>query len=619
MRRLRPSPEMLLTCAFAVLGMIWGAYLGSRQIAGIDLGLERIEYLTLDWRFLLAGVRQPPRGVVIAAIDDDALRAIGAYPVPRDTMARLVRALASRQPQAIALDILFLDPGAADADAMLAEALRTARSVVGAIGIFKTEPYAGTPLDMDGSAFIPSPWEIVQPVPAVRGAARSGLVNLSTDNDGVPRFVPMLFRAGNDIAPSFALATTAAALNTEPVFTSQTVRLAARSVPLDFGLHLPIRYYGPRGTMHQFSVARVLDGSLDPDLVRGQVVVLGITALATGDAFAVPFDRTVPGVEILATAISNLLAGDGLIRNSLTRRLDAVAAVILPALVILFLGIRRVAIGAAAAGILLIAWMVAVCGAFVQGYWMSMAVPLAAVVPAAGAYGLARLVLDRTRAQRLTLEKTALAKFQSPSLVQHILADPEFLEKPVSQEVAVVFLDLSGFTGIAELLGPQWARDMLADFHTRIDREVTALGGYVAGFMGDGAMIIFGLPSAKSDDASRALQAVARLRESVTQWIAALPRTARERLGVRIGGHFGPAVLSRLGGAQHQHVTATGDTVNVTSRLLEVAKNHGSGFVVSEKLWGAAAASTRGSMSAGLPLDVEIRGRAKPLRVRLLK
>jgi adenylate cyclase len=239
-------------------------------------------------------------------------------------------------------------------------------------------------------------------------------------------------------------------------------------------------------------------------------------------------------------------------------------------------------------------------------------------MPIAATFGIARLVIDRGRVQRLLGEKQALAKFQSPLLVQLILANPQFLDKPLRQDIPVVFLDLSGFTGVAELLGPQWARDLLADFQARVDREVTAQSGHVVSFMGDGAMIIFGLPSAKPDDGSRALLTIMRLREVLVAWFATLPPVAKDRLGVRVGGHFGPVVLSRLGAAEHQHVTATGDTVNVTSRLLEIAKQQRASVVVTEDLWNAAAASVRDTIAVHPPSDVEVRGRAGVLRIRTL-
>ena len=105
--------------------------------------------------------------------------------------------------------------------------------------------------------------------------------------------------------------------------------------------------------------------------------------------------------------------------------------------------------------------------------------------------------------------------------------------------------------------------------------------------------------------------------DRVPEQFAEEPHIVAERL-VRIGGHFGPVVLSRLGAAEHQHVTATGDTVNVTSRLLEVAKQHASGVLVTEDLWSAAAASTRDDIAARAPVDLNIRGRAQSLRARVV-
>jgi adenylate cyclase len=620
MKRLRPpSLEALLTGTFVLVGILWGGFLGVGQIAGLDWGLDRVEYLTLDWRFLIAGARPAPRGVVIAAVDDETLREVGSYPMPRDALARIVRELASYEPQAIAIDMLFLDPGKPDLDAVLADALRASPSVVGAVGVFDKEgPRTGGRTDFDNPDLIPAPSNVLWPIAAVRASARTGLVNLSTDNTGVPRFIPMIFRVGDTIAPSFALAASSAALNTEPVVARDSVKLAGRTVPLDLGYHLPIRYYGPRGTIRQFSVARVLHGDINPDLVRGQVVIIGATAFGTGDIFAMPFDRVVPGVEIFATAVSNLLAGDGLVRNNLARGIDAAAAIVLPGFVIGLLAFRRAVLGAGLAVVALAAWIAAIYAAFLAGFWLSIAVPLAAVLPVAATYGFARIVIDRTVAQRLSAEKQTLAKFQSPFLVHHILANPQFLEKPVRQDIPVVFLDLSGFTGVAETLGPHWARDLLADFQARVERDVVAHGGYVVSFMGDGAMIIFGLPTAKSDDGSRALQTIIQLRESVTTWLHTLPPVAKDRLSVRIGGHFGPVVLSRLGAAEHQHVTATGDTVNVSSRLLDIAKQESASVVVTEDLWNTASASDRDTIATACPISVDIRGRAQALRVRVV-
>lgn len=620
MPRGRISSESLLTCAFVLMAVAWGGWLGLRHLAGYGSALDRLENVTADWRFVLAGARPVPRSVVIAAIDEDTVHRAGGYPLPREVLAQIVRGIARHEPAAIALDVLFLDPGRPQADRALADALRASSSVVAAAGVFDGENApAGDDLRLraGGLAQVPRPVGILAPIETIAAAARTGLVNLSTDRGGVPRHVPLLFASGGAVAPSFALAAASAAMHADPVLGSSSVALAGTSLGTDLGYHLPIRYYGPRGSVRRFSAARALRDELGADEVRGQTVVIGATAVALGDTFATPFDRVVPGVEIFATVIANLLSGDALVRNEAVRRLDAVTAILLPCGIVLLMALRRLAVGLALAAALLMLWLVATALAFVAGYWLAVAVPLAAAAPVAAGYGLARLAHARYAARRLSTEKAVLSRFQSPRLLEHLLAHPEFLEQPVRQDAGVVFVDLSGFTGVAEALGPEQTRELLARFHAVVERDVLALDGFVASFMGDGAMILFGVPEPQPDDAARALRAVTELDRAIAGWSATLPEAVQPRPTARIGGHFGPVMLSRLGPSYHQHVTATGDTVNVASRLLEVAKQQGASVVVSEDLVVAAAGAV--APVSARALEVPIRGRAQTLRIRLLR
>jgi adenylate cyclase len=242
------------------------------------------------------------------------------------------------------------------------------------------------------------------------------------------------------------------------------------------------------------------------------------------------------------------------------------------------------------------------------------------VLPVAGAFTAVRLIRDRHAVERVTAQRTALSRLQSPLLLREILKDANFLERPLQRDVAVVFLDLAGFTGVAESLGLRWTRDLLAEFQALVDRDVVANDGFVANFMGDGAMIIFGLTESGRDEAGRALKTIVQLHASLAAWAAQLPPAAKGQLTARIGGHFGAVMLSRLGAASHQNVTASGDTVNVTSRLLEIAKQQEVRVIVSQDLLNAAdqSASVAAAVTAGPPIDVELRGRAQSLRVRAL-
>ena len=82
----RPARIFLaLTGGFLAAAVVVGAGLGALEINGVASPLDRIETLTLDWRFLLAGARPAPAAVVIVAIDDETLSERGDAP-PREMM-----------------------------------------------------------------------------------------------------------------------------------------------------------------------------------------------------------------------------------------------------------------------------------------------------------------------------------------------------------------------------------------------------------------------------------------------------------------------------------------------------------------------------------------------------
>jgi adenylate cyclase len=93
-----------------------------------------------------------------------------------------------------------------------------------------------------------------------------------------------------------------------------------------------------------------------------------------------------------------------------------------------------------------------------------------------------------------------------------------------------------------------------------------------------------------------------------------LAQDLREPLKMGIGLHVGPVILGEMGFGRASALTAIGDPVNVASRLEELTKEFGVQLVVSARL-----AERAGVDLAGLELrEIEIRGRRRPLRVRLV-
>lgn len=610
-RRLHILVALLCTGLWA--GAIW---LGHSN--GYLRFLDRFESALTDARTLLRGVRTPPDLVTVVAIDDTIVKLAGTYPLPRAQIAEIVEAIARLQPKVIAVDLLLIDKGPADGDAALARSLAARPTVLAAAAVFPNTVQRSA--ESDGPlARLPKASRFLLPLPAFAERAEVGIANVATGRSGTPLAVPMLFRTRDDIELSFPLRVASIAIGQKLTIEPDRLRFGDRPIPTASDYALPISYYGPRHTIRTISAANLIDGDVDKDAIQGKIVVIGATATGTGDFFPTPFDSLMPGVEIIATAITHLLAGDGIVRDRLVRIIESTTAILLPMLLIGLLAWRRNAVGLFAVSSVLLAWAAANAVAFAHGLWLNAATTMAAAAPPLMLFGGIQLWSGRRSAQHLAAQNKLLEQFHTPGLQQWLSRDPDFLLAPVRQNAAVVFVDLSGFTSLSETLDPDATRGLLKEFHALVDKEVTRYGGVITSFLGDGAMILFGLPEATADDAARAAQCSIALCVKTERWIEALPPQIALRIGFKIGAHFGPIVASRLGGRNHQHITATGDTVNVASRLMEVAARQDVRLALSDTLRIAAertgARLRTGSLTG--PVEAQIRGRCGSLAVWL--
>jgi adenylate cyclase len=459
---------------------------------------------------------------------------------------------------------------------------------------------------------IPVADRFLWPIEPIRRVSESGFVNVSLDQAGTPRYVPLVMRADEGLVPSFALAVAGAATGA-PVLEARTLLLGGRSIDTDLGQNMPLRFYGPGESFRTISAADVLRGHVPDEAIRDHIVIIGATAAGVGDTFSTPFDPILPGVELLATAVGNLLEGHGLVRTVETRRIDAAAAILLPLLAILLMSLQRVGIGLALTALVVAVWAAVTTIAFSRGYWLSAAVPIAALSVPGALYAFGRMVLLRATERSLAVTQQTMRLFHPPVLADRLATSPDYLSQPVQQDVAVLFVDLNGFTAMSERIGPSETRDRLKSLHTIIDETVERHGGVTLNYMGDGAMIVFGLPETRAGDADRAMDASIDLIGSIQSWLDSLAPEERHARGVRIGAHYGPVVVSRLGGEHHQQITISGDTVNVASRLLDIASASGARIALSADLAAALSRRPPGVLSDGRP--VAIRGRALPLTV----
>jgi CHASE2 domain-containing sensor protein len=391
-----------------------------------------------------AGSGQPSGNVVIVAIDDTSLAHAGRWPWPRDVMAKLIRRIAESGASTIVLDLMFPEPdGVAPAagarlapcssasDQELARAIAGGRVVLGYyFGFDSTAP--GSPscvitpaslvIEQTASAsrpFLFRPSSALCSVPLIaHAAALTGFLNGAPDSDGRLRRLPLMMKYRDNIYPSLALAAVIANSSARWLKlagdSSGTVFLSIdfMKVPLDRRGDLLLRFRGKSGSLAHVSAWKVLSSSDVASPLRGKIAVVGSSAVGVEPTVPTSVDAFLPGVELQATAIDNLLRQDFFSRPGWTRAIELAAGLIagFAASVVLF-AIRPVWGLAVELGLCALAWFGSLAIIRVAGIFVSPLPVLATVAVEFAALTPLRLTLERKHAADAERRLAAAKKF----------------------------------------------------------------------------------------------------------------------------------------------------------------------------------------------------------------
>jgi adenylate cyclase len=235
--------------------------------------------------------------------------------------------------------------------------------------------------------------------------------------------------------------------------------------------------------------------------------------------------------------------------------------------------------------------------------------------------------IDRQRAAA-ERARTNLSRYFSPNLVAMLADRDEPLGAVRRQTVAVLFVDIVGFTRMAERLGPEAVVTMLRQFHTRMTEEIFACGGTVEKYIGDAIFAVFGLPTPTPEDAVNALRCADLMSAALAAWNIERTQAGDQPLAIGIGLNYGPAVIGDVGSEHSLSFTVIGDTVNTASRLQGLTRSLATPLVVGDALVTAAAAMPQGTTAGTTANGVAellgaledrgeqvLRGRSGPVRI----
>jgi adenylate cyclase len=598
--------------------------------------------------------------VRIIDIDERSLQAVGQWPWPRTKVAELVDRLTEYQVAVIGFDVFFpepdrtsprrvlasiadqLDPetllrleqAAGDNDRVLADAIAKSGRVVVAFSLDREGaaqpprrlhggvPYAGD----DPKQFLQPPEGTIRNIDIIEEAA-AGNGSVMTEIAGVIRYVPLMFRVKGDEHPfpslsietlrvlqgagGYTIKSSNASGST--AFGAQTgitdIRVGEIAVPtqkdgslvlFDTG-HKPQRFV---------SAIDVLQRKVDPEKLAGHVVLIGASAAGLKDLRNTPIDSAVPGVEVHAQLIEQMLmlwqgskiaAVDGappilkemaerfmLSRPDWSRGLEITYLVVVGLLMLVLLprlrarwmlvfGVAAVAIG------ILVPWLLY----RYEGLLFDPIYPsgtVAAMYILGSAFSFIQAEMERAQI------RGAFSMYLTPTLVEQLARNPDKLQLGgETREITVIFTDVRGFTTISEGFDAQQLTRFMNRVLTPMTDIILASHGTIDKYMGDAIMAFWNAPLDEPDHARRAcgaaLQMQARLKQLNVEWKAEDEREGRRFVEVHIGVglNSGPASVGNFGSTQRFSYSVMGDDVNLASRLEGQCKTYAVDVVIGEK------------------------------------
>jgi adenylate cyclase len=219
----------------------------------------------------------------------------------------------------------------------------------------------------------------------------------------------------------------------------------------------------------------------------------------------------------------------------------------------------------------------------------------------------------------ISAERANLSRYFSPNIVDVLASDDHDVGAVRNQDVAVLFVDIVGFTEISERSTPHQVMDLLRRYLSLVEEAIFENGGTLDKYLGDGVMATFGTPEVRPDDAINALKAARQIvgrMEGLNRDSAAYGVPS---LRVSLGLHFGPVIIGDVGPARRLEFAVVGDTVNVASRLESASRELSCRIVASNELIERARRSDPmdSSLFSGFrpASSVSLRGRKAPIDV----
>jgi adenylate cyclase len=324
----------------------------------------------------------------------------------------------------------------------------------------------------------------------------------------------------------------------------------------------------------------VLSGEVPTAALTVNILLVGTSAQGLMDLRFGSLGAALPGVEVHAQLLEQVLGGTSLQQPSWAPATQVLAAMVggmAVGMAALFLG---AALSASLLTLLLAGLWAAAWYAFSrQGLLLDAVAPTLTMVLS---YVGASLVHHMLSEKRQRWIRQAFSRYVSPNLVRYLIKQPGALELGGRrQDCSFVFTDLVGFTTWLEAMDPAAAVTLLNDYLDGMIAVAFKHQATLDRIVGDALVLMFSAPVVQVDHPRRALTCAWEMHQFSNQYVARLAARGVPFGLTRIGVHSGEVIVGNFGGSTIFDYRALGDPINTAARLESANKQFGTLICVS--------------------------------------
>lgn len=507
------------------------------------------------------------KDIYIIGIDDKTLQKYGMITAwGRKLSGQLVEKLNENpdaRPAVIGFDVIYSESSDEAGDRYFAEACQEAGNVVAASSfVFKEQPET----DENGEVTY-NPYHIesvASPYEELRESVTTGFANTTVDKDGYVRQAMAGIEYNGETVYSLAY---------------QVYRQYAQArgeeayVPKTYGkgnlFYFP--YAGKPGSYTMISMADVMDGTVDTRIFKDAVVLVGAYAVGMQDAFkpAIMHHREMYGVEIHANLIQAFM--EGRTKLPVPNGVYAIVAGLICGAFFLLTEKGRILRSTAALLGLLAGNILLVKVLYRIGFVLPILLIPIALIFIYMVQLIRGYITEHNRRKRVV---DAFKQYVAPQVVDKISKDRKFelVLGGENRHVAVLFVDIRGFTTMSESLEPEQVVEILNEYLSLTTRAIFDNEGTLDKFVGDATMAVFNSPFYLDDYIYKAVRAAWDMKQGAADIEEMCLKRFGKSIAFGIGINCGNAVVGNVGCDFRMDYTAIGDTVNTAARLESNAK-----------------------------------------------